>query len=163
MGRFVATVLVAGEFLRQRRIRAEEERRQGELEEQRRNAARRINAADWALLADARSRLREWRLGHDLRAFADEVARLADEAQADGKETGIPDRWVEWARDMGAHLERKAAANFKTMRSYDKGDGFDAPYAYSGESSVEGNLRLAFSSVDEVLARDAEEKKRRGY
>ena len=53
--------------------------------------------------------------------------------------------------------------DFGNLRADEKGDEIGGSYGYHGQSTVGGTVQVALSSVDEVLAREDEERKRRGY
>lgn len=158
LNEFVASVVVAAEVQRLNAVRAEEER-QARIRQERRNAAiGKINGAHAALLKDARSRVKEWRLAKDLAVLAKEVEERAAKSEPDSGAKEVAAKWADWAAKMARYLEDKTCVDFKDLRSKETLADDRWTYGSFYAREVSEALHVAMSTVDEVLKE--EESKR---
>lgn len=151
LNEFVASVVVAAEVQRLNVIRAEEER-QARIRQERRNAAiGKINGAHAALLKDARSRVREWRLAKDLAALAKEVEERVAKAEVESATKDVAVKWADWAGKMARYLEDQTCADFGHLRSEETSAGDPWKYGSFYAREVSDAIHVAMSTVDEVL------------
>ncbi len=148
---FVASVVVAAEVQRLNVIRAEEERQARIRQERRYAAIGKINGAHAALLKDARSRVREWRLAKDLALLAKEVGDRASRAGEESAGKAVAVSWAGWAVQMARHLETETCSDFENLRSAETHSDDSWRHGSFYARKVSEAIHVAMSTVDEVL------------
>ena len=156
----MASVVVAAERQRLDRIEAERER-QEEIQRERENRAIEIqNDAHDVLKEDMEQRLKDWRYGRDVEAFAAAVRERAIGDACRIEPDSLIGRWLDWAASVIAHYDGEALGDQSHLRThsythgYKLGSRFDWDHKLTTNDALVTFLRPTEEIVRELEAED---------